>query len=1496
MIHKPIFTAEVYAPKSVDPTETTLLTPVVGAVHSEPFRIATGNVSGFRPYMQIPTGRRGKVDIKTKNTDIGSLTLVSLDPRVVPSDNRSRWLTAYLGDAKGIDRILKCKVIVKRSLDNGATFKPYFTGRIKDAKQKEILEFTLLLDDIMKEADMTLFAMEPHASVAYAQINPILPFSLDKDWIGFKPELPILSQVRTAAQGYQYYVNCDYRSKYYAQQAILSDGLRKLASKIKPGASGLLRRQELTFPIGRIKARIKNRATSAVAWYNIPYMVFYQNVDKHWQLGNYAVDVPIPMTFPGPGTSLEVRFFARTIPTDDAAIFIDKVEIPTLLRDICAGKFAPLNTDGSVFRSIPIDEPSFAALDGDPKLPKVAFRITEQDTFKKWVPENLLQPFQLALDPTPDGKLRLVDMRLSEQLEGLDPDEPLDTVFDGAGGDLISSNEGEGWSSLSDDAINRVDAWYYRATMQPRIQPAADKAEYPTVPPARIDVATQPVIPLYIGPRSLDFGTKNFKLDLKGIMANGDNDIIVTLAKDSWDDVEAIRIAERLSDELQGPFQAGAQYLATSCRVNDKTEDIKPGTRKILKISTLPDPYTKKRGEPQYAICLDRQEQDLVTKFTWLSLGPAGITDPPVLGELTLVAGDSHHSVNQVVTLNAAGDPVVIEYALTETDVVVRPTTGWVRGAVATVNGTYTLGRFPSNMRVWTRGYSSPRLNNIKRPDSIYAFPTDPVDGFIDLLPYNPPVSLTNTGATGNTLHFSLVPGEPELRTQVLVQLDESAYADWDDSNVVETLEAGTTLFDYSSDLPTGTHSFGVRHVDPFGGVTAVTQIDVVWVSANTQAPRPAGFDFVAGSSIILQLFTSNPSFYWIIDRAPDNGANAPNLGAVVRIVDLDQLLPSSETLFYDPLPPDGTKWWYQVYLGKPGYDISDPVPWKSFTPLPVDINNDGIPDNTGSGVDGNVEANPVEPTFNFVQSQTLDTATLTVVVTDPQQRLIKVEFKHKVGFGGAETAYVTDTVLPYSDSVGLVEGETSSITARFTYYQADGALRVIERSFTFSRSVPRGAPVDATYTTIDDEQAELPASYHWQSGLNTTLTTDDVEQTVQIDVEPNDVGGDPGSTVGRPGNMGPFPFIDESGGEYVIGNLPNALTRLTNVGRYRVDTTYATGVTLYCDVIVAGAAGTYITAEYSPDNGSTWFPVEVTILLSSVGTKAAAGPLPATAIGGSVLWRASAGGGDDETSPEVYNFAIQFTVTQPVISGPPALPGEPIDDRDAVSLLELYDDGDLVTAVPDVSTVGNPDAVPDFVTFGQGAPTFRREGFTGGRPCIEFDNSNDGLRIAGSQITNGTFTLYLVLDAIGTPGGPGIGHIWDAPNNPRGKGITYLNPAVIVEGGIPKAMGCYVNNHPIFTTFINMQDTWDRTLPHIYRFAFSKGTGHFWFFVDGILKGENDCPAQFTESIDIFIGFRTGLGAGGFKLGRGVTYAELSNATGLDPIEDALKEYWGTP
>lgn len=165
----PVYRLTIYASMAVDPTEATILSPIAGAPHSDQFKIATSEgIAGFKPYLGMPSGRRGRIDLMSKKTDTGEISFDILDARVVVGgSNANRWVTAFVGDSSQLPQFTRLKVLVEESLDGGITWVNFWTGRVTKLGMKGASRTIMQLTIRDLSADMTFdaFVGMPHELV-----------------------------------------------------------------------------------------------------------------------------------------------------------------------------------------------------------------------------------------------------------------------------------------------------------------------------------------------------------------------------------------------------------------------------------------------------------------------------------------------------------------------------------------------------------------------------------------------------------------------------------------------------------------------------------------------------------------------------------------------------------------------------------------------------------------------------------------------------------------------------------------------------------------------------------------------------------------------------------------------------------------------------------------------------------------------------------------------------------------------------------------------------------------------------------------------------------------------------------------------------------------------------------------------------------------------------------------------------------------------------------
>lgn len=174
------FRLTVYAGRQVDVTEVTILTPAAGAVHSDAFKVTTHpSLSGWKPYLGTPTVHRGTFDPLSKRVTIGQATMPLLDVRT--NTNRSqleRWVTAFLGDARGRNQLLGCKYYLEMSADGGTTWTPHFVGRIDDTSLDDALWYQFSGPDFAADLDVECFAGTPASTASNVVAQTLVPLGL----------------------------------------------------------------------------------------------------------------------------------------------------------------------------------------------------------------------------------------------------------------------------------------------------------------------------------------------------------------------------------------------------------------------------------------------------------------------------------------------------------------------------------------------------------------------------------------------------------------------------------------------------------------------------------------------------------------------------------------------------------------------------------------------------------------------------------------------------------------------------------------------------------------------------------------------------------------------------------------------------------------------------------------------------------------------------------------------------------------------------------------------------------------------------------------------------------------------------------------------------------------------------------------------------------------------------------------------------------------------
>jgi hypothetical protein len=195
---------------------------------------------------------------------------------------------------------------------------------------------------------------------------------------------------------------------------------------------------------------------------------------------------------------------------------------------------------------------------------------------------------------------------------------------------------------------------------------------------------------------------------------------------------------------------------------------------------------------------------------------------------------------------------------------------------------------------------------------------------------------------------------------------------------------------------------------------------------------------------IELTLFAADTSYFFEIQRATD----AIGTGAVT----IASGIPGGQKVYVDVVA-NNISYWYRI---RHIYSGATPSPWTCWL----------------GGITGRVMSqeplalDPVAPILSAVPVRGSSTGTVTVTVTDPQCRVVLVEFE--TIDNGVSSGWITDSTVPYSAVVNLHAVASNVVNYRVTGYDRDGILRILAQdSFRFDPLGTTAFPPAALITPL---------------------------------------------------------------------------------------------------------------------------------------------------------------------------------------------------------------------------------------------------------------------------------------------------------------------------------------------------------------------------------------------------------------------------------------------
>lgn len=734
--------------------------------HHDVFQVSTqGGDPAWKPYLVSPTGRRGKIDPLKKSTDTGVMTFELHDPALAYDDQLQRWFTAYLSGSGGRIRSGGLLVRTWESLDGGVTFSPFYAGRLRTVAQANPSKYQLGVRELTDDLQAAMFVGRPHSSVAsYAAFQPVLPAVGQSIAYGTASKVvPLTGTIRRIATNYG-----DVRA-FYLDQTSGARGSNTVTTNLMEAAH--FAPGDLMFAedpsLNNARLRLKNLSGGAVGYFYCSFTLTAETVylpdvaqvplsgaafldGKHYKIlivgiQKLGTDDVGYMDYPALGQTCEAWVEIEQKATGASPLFIGDIHPATLWKNMLEGKFGylwspqdpkpPGTVVGAPRLPIAYDAAKFAALEADGRFPLMRFKVTEAAPRGRWIAENILLATNLAYYLDGSGQVVPVDLRTPTDVSAF----PLISDAD------LRVGASKEWSYDRGRAVTRADVSIYADVLKTNGAVLNslnnDPAMWPTLSADTYgQEVEQKFTVLDLG--NIDLGDAPITLDLKGFRYMADETVGGQPRKNVYK-----RAAISLAIDTAQPFGSGAPTIALSCK-RGSNGDAQLGEVRRLSVRSVPDPSTGRLGGTRAVRVLDRAEKDGWVDITVMDLGLTVAASVPTLGVPTKEFTNPFGGASVAVTLNTAGDPAEVHYAVTATSVgsapgATDPLWTQVPSGLVRASATVSFRGLPAGLRVWVRGRSRPDSRGTYQLPSAWAAASSP--GYVDLVALEAPYALASS-------------------------------------------------------------------------------------------------------------------------------------------------------------------------------------------------------------------------------------------------------------------------------------------------------------------------------------------------------------------------------------------------------------------------------------------------------------------------------------------------------------------------------------------------------------------------------------------------------------------------------------------------------------------------------------------------------------------------------------------------------------------------------
>lgn len=580
----PVYRATVYAPRSGS-SESTPLRPASGSPHNSDFVVSTKTLSGSFAYMGIPQGKRGTFGLPQFSLEVGQYAIPLFDVRTSPTgSNINRFVTAYLGDTSGSLRLVGRKVYIEESLDDGASFNPFFVGRITEFNLRDELSYEMVVRDAIEELKTPIFDSYP--AVQYGVYVAELPKGLTG---AVQPTIQRnLAYFKPLTLKAKYTRDYDGQRVFGVLGSSMDSRLNDAASVLtyQPPANAILGTPSLTGSRGQDVVRasisgIGDFQVSAVRWHkrNVDstrvIMTDFGTIELDRNDSEYTAGASLTLN-----TTYDFNFYRQ-----GEIFWLSGVNPTTVVRDICQGRFFTRYASAYV-PTIAYDTSSLSTVDAAIAVDSASFQITEKMEAIEFLEKYFCRPFSvgMAMEPALSGSVPISQIRFFTTAVPTSTDLTSSITITDA--DVIVGESLE-WSPGRPS--RKFVGKYYTDYLYDVAGQVADKI--PAQEAKIFDTVPSEVI--YLDFADTDTDVNPYEVDFNGIRR------VVSLSDkqgEIGDDPETERLVMKLLDAHVQRFQSGPPHVTLVCRRSTNINNCRVGDFVLVEVEVLPNSATHTRG------------------------------------------------------------------------------------------------------------------------------------------------------------------------------------------------------------------------------------------------------------------------------------------------------------------------------------------------------------------------------------------------------------------------------------------------------------------------------------------------------------------------------------------------------------------------------------------------------------------------------------------------------------------------------------------------------------------------------------------------------------------------------------------------------------------------------------------------------------------------------------------------------------------------------------